>query len=568
MKNSHCKKIFAGACATALAAFLAYLPSLHNGFVSWDDQAYVYANESLRRLDLWRFLTGNFAGNWHPLTMISLAVDYAVWGLDPFGYHLTNAVIHALNTGLVFLIATRLYGLRATDNGGRGGFMAGLAAALLFGLHPLRVESVAWVSERKDVLFFFFYALSVLVYLRYAAPDAARKARWYLAALALFVLSLLSKPMAVSLPLVLLVLDLYPLGRLENAQDAKKAVLEKIPFFAAAVALALVTVFTQQGALAPSGSVAFKVRVFTAVRAYAFYLYKTFLPAGLVPYYPLFPNASVLTAGYMAAFALFIAVTVLCVLTYKRTRLFAALWLFYVVTLLPASGIVQVGGQAVADRYTYLPGLAPVLLLAFGAARLSGAGRGARAAVTATLIGAAAVLSVLSVRQEHVWKDTVSLWTHEIDYYPVIFAYRARAAEYKKLGMTEKEIADYGVIIRTGGQDIDLFHIERARAFDSLGDTAAALKDLGAALAINPASVTALNNRGNVYRKTGDYKKAIADFQRAATLAPANAAVRINMALAYRDAGDERASIEQFREAARLGARPAQDYLRGKGMGW
>jgi len=559
------KIIASGALLTGLAAFIVYIPALSGGFVNWDDQTYVYANEHLRSLDLWWLLTARVAANWHPMTMLSLAADHVLWGDSPFGYHLVNNILHAVNTSLVFLLASRLYAIRRGI--GRGSIWAGLIAAVLFGLHPLHVESVAWVSERKDVLFFFFYALSVLFYLRYAASKASGGRTSYAAALFFCALSLLSKPMAVSLPLVLLIIDLYPLKRLNGAGEMKAAVIEKIPFFFASAGAALVTILSQGEAIATVDAVAFNARLFTAARSYAFYLYKSFVPVGLAPYYPLFADSGIYTIEYFGAIAFLIAITIVCVITFRRTRFYAALWLFYMVTLFPVSGILQVGGQAAADRYAYLPGLAPVLLLAACAGRiLEGGGRAARTAFVAGLIIVACILSVLTLRQEAIWKDTLSLWSREIQLYPIVFAYRNRAAEYKRLGMTGKEIEDYTAIIATPGQpDLDQVYISRAAAYRKLGDMASALSDLDAAIALNP-SVIALNNRGNLKRAAGRPGLAIEDFKQAVRMEPANASVYYNMAMAQMEAGDGAGARRSMEKAAALGLKAAREYLERDGM--
>jgi len=554
------KIIAAGALLAGLAAFLVYLPALGNGFVNWDDHAYVYANEHIRSFDAWWLATAGVAGNWHPLTMLSFTADYAFWGDEPFGYHLVNNLLHAVNTSLVFLLAARLYAIRR--GAGRGAMYAGVTAAVLFGLHPLHVESVAWVSERKDVLFFFFYALSVLSYLGYASAGPRSRGVKYAAAFLFFVLSMLSKPMAISLPFVLLIIDLYPLGRLAGAKAIRAAVVEKIPFFAISAALGLVTVFSQEQAIASAGAVAFKVRLFTAIRGYAFYLYKTFVPMDLAPYYPLFPNADIYAFEYLASLILLIVITGFCALAFRRTKFYSALWLFYAVTLFPVSGVLQVGGQAAADRYAYLPGLAPVLLIAVIAARLiEGGGRVLRAVFVSGLIAVTAVLSLLTVGQSAVWKDSLTLWSHEIELYPIVFAYRNRAAEYKRLSMTEKEIGDYTVVISSGGQpDLDQVYISRATAYKKLGDNASALEDLDLAIGFK-ASVAALNNRGNLYRESGNPRRAIEDFSRAVEIDPANASVYFNMALAYIEAGDKEGARMNFMKAAGLGLKAAEEYI-------
>src|SRR3972149_4513570 len=266
----------------ALAACLLFMPALPAGFVNWDDSAYVFENVHLRSFDLkWAF-SAVVVGNWLPLTLLSYSLDYSIWGYSPFGYHLTNNILHAANTGLVFLLGLRLASARKMTV--FASVALALSSALLFGLHPLRVESVAWVSERKDVLCAFFFLLAILSYLRYASD---LKKGWYLSSLVLFVLALMSKPMAVTLPLVLLIIDFYPLERL--GRSFRRAVLEKVPFFILSAAAAVVAFYAPrlEGALSSIHTSPFRMRAPGALAPPGFYVFKSVFPSGPSPFYPL-----------------------------------------------------------------------------------------------------------------------------------------------------------------------------------------------------------------------------------------------------------------------------------------
>ena len=359
-----------------LLAFLVFLPTLGYDFVSWDDAQYVYENPAIRSLEpssLWHIFKTTDLTKWHPLTIVSFAVDYAVWGLDPRGFHLTNTLLHALNTLLVVVIVGRLCTLSGLKS--RGVLATAFITALIFSVHPLRVESVAWVTERKDVLYGAFYLLSILAYTSYAAP--ATKDRWrakaaYLLSLTLFGLASMSKPMAVTLPVILLILDFYPLKRLG---DSAVIYVEKVPFF-------LISLFTGVMILranlsldtAPGfAELPLYERVLNAAHSCVFYLYKTFVPTGLAPFYP--PAEDVLTPAYFASAAAIIMISALCVWLWifakKGSRLYLTLWLYYLVTLVPVLGFVQVGSQAAADRFTYMASLGPALLAALGGYRIA-----------------------------------------------------------------------------------------------------------------------------------------------------------------------------------------------------
>ncbi|MBI5810376.1 MAG: tetratricopeptide repeat protein [Deltaproteobacteria bacterium] len=524
------KKLYLWALLTALAAFAVYLPSLQNGFVNWDDVVYVYENPHIKRIDL-NFLrwAGSITvvGNWHPLTMLSLALDYSVWGLNPFGYHLTNIILHALNTALVSLFTLSLTLSRASEGASAasryGAISAGLFAALLFGLHPLHVESVAWVSERKDVLSAFFFILSALSYVRFARANSG-KALYYAFSLILFILALLSKPMAVTLPFVLLILDFYPLERLDMKR-LKGALLEKIPFFALSVATAIIAL-RAQGEWGAIKSHPFSMRLFLSIKGFSFYLYKTFLPINLSPVYPPRAEHSLLSPEFAGYSALFLTITIFCLLMVRRKKVFLAVWLYYIVTLAPVIGIVPVGGQAAADRYMYLPGLGIFILAGLGLRCLherTGAGHpwGAHAkrgsgwvgGAAATSIIAAIILaafSLMTVRQIPVWKDSITLWSRVIEQYPgvVITAYNSRAFAHAEAGDYAKAVEDYTTAIGIAPDYIKAYN-NRGVAYEKLGDYAKAAEDFNTAIARDPKNPTAYNNLGRLYSLTGEYDKAL-----------------------------------------------------------
>ncbi len=565
----------AGLVFAAVLTFAVYLPSLNNGFVDWDDSAYVYANANIRSLGpaFWKYaLTAVTVSNWQPLTVVSYAIDYSIWGLNPFGYHLVNSVLHAMNTALAGVVAALLFSInarkgaseeaRAGEGTDRGLLYASVVTALLFGLHPVRVESVAWVSERKDVLCGFFYLLSVISYIGYAR--SARRTGLYAASLGFFVLALLSKPMAVSLPLVLFVLDIY----LERPGKLKTVVLEKVPFLALSAVMALITVRAQGHAVITADLVPMKMRLVNGAGSFVFYLYKTFWPADLVPYYPLV-QAKVLSLEFAGALAFLGAVTAFSIIVFKKNRGILCLWLYYVVTLVPVSGIVQVGKQAAADRYAYLPGLAPILLVALGAGYLVNK-HGRRTIFPAAVLSAAAVavvLSVLTVRQTGVWKDTVTLWSREIESYPIVLAYLNRGVEYYRLGRFKEAADDFTVLVESGGPAPELAESYRYRGltYQKMDENSLAIRDLSESIRLNPASPAAYNDRGNSYAETGYYKNAVEDLQTAIRLDPGNHIFYYNIGIAYLKAGERDLGLSNIRKAAGLGDEKARAYLSSGG---
>ncbi|MCC6501644.1 MAG: hypothetical protein IT362_00735, partial [Deltaproteobacteria bacterium] len=356
-------RLLPGLIAAAIT-FLVFLPALSGGFVNWDDQRYVYENTLIRSIDL-EFLKTIFStiqvSNFHPLTMLSYAVDFALWGENPFGYHLENVILHAINTFFAGWLAVRLVEARGNRNH-ISAFIAGLTTALLFGLHPMHVESVAWISEKKDVLSGLFFILSLLAYLRY---HRNRSFSSYALCFAFFILSLLSKPMAVTLPAVLLIIDMYPLER-HSKEGFGRMLLEKIPFFFASMLIAVVTVIAQSGsgALRSLETDPLGLRVLTAFRGFIFYLVKLIFPTGLAPYYPHPLEQSITNYQYWGAIVIFVAITAAAVYAFKKGKAaFPGAWAFFVVTLLPVIGIIQVGRQAAADRYIYIPAIALFVLI-------------------------------------------------------------------------------------------------------------------------------------------------------------------------------------------------------------
>lgn len=369
------KKAFLLALTVACLTFVVYIPSLWNGFAGvWDDRNYVIDNPYIRTLDFSFFKWASVSvvnSTWHPLTMFSYALDYRFWKLNPFGYHLTNIIFHSANTFLAFIVAANL-AIKAQLAGKSGlkegmtrkALAVGLITALLFGLHPLHVESVSWISERKDVLSAFFFFAAVLVYLRWVESGSILL---YVLTLLLYVFALLSKPMAISLPVVLIIIDYYPLRRLDKA----RSLASKIPFLLLGAVSAWVTIVSHEGqAIMPLIRHPLSARIMVAVRAYVFYLYKMALPIDLAPFYPMPDKITPFSIEFILSFLIFGAITAYCLFNGGKRRFLLAAWAYYLVTLLPVIGLMQVGMQAAADRYAYLPSMGPFILIGAGFAHL------------------------------------------------------------------------------------------------------------------------------------------------------------------------------------------------------
>src|SRR5215831_11824729 len=353
-----------------LVTAVAYLPTLANGFVNFDDIENFLNNRAYRGLGWtqlrWMFTTWNLGGL-IPLTWITLGFDYVIWGMDPAGYHLTSLVLHLLGSLVFYFVLLRLFRI-ALEPGERDRTalrLGALVGALLFAVHPLRVESVAWITERRDVLSGLFTFLSVLAYLR--AWDARRgerlERRWYLASLAFFACAILSKAMAVTLPLVLVLLDVYPLRRLPAFSRgglralARNLLVEKWPFGCLALAGVVVTVLAARGndAMSSLARLALLDRLFLAVHSAAFYLWKTVAPINLSIMYQLPERLDRAAWPFIAAWVCVLAVSAVCLALARRFPALLIVWAAYLVMLAPVSGLVQTGWQMTADRYSYTP---------------------------------------------------------------------------------------------------------------------------------------------------------------------------------------------------------------------
>jgi len=410
----------------------------HNEFVDLDDAAYIIDNRLIDHFNMdtvfWAF-TAVHEANWHPLTMLSLAVDRQLWGLLPLGFHLTNLAFHCGTVYLLFFVYTRL--LRQVSIGMPAPLAVWLTcagsfiASLFFALHPLRVESVVWASERKDVLCLFFTVAAMLSYLSYrnsfesSKAVSAVKSPPYLLMLLAAGCALMSKPAAVSLPFVLLIIDWYPFARISDRRSLYAAIREKIPLLLMSFVVVLLTIYAQQYAITHAPDVDPVSRWLVACKALLAYLQMMLWPTGLAPYYP-HPGrvAHGALAAYLPYAAIVIAAAAAGFVFFKKGRpLFPSLLLFYLITLAPMLGIIQVGGQWIADRYTYLPAVGLSLLWGGGAALLAGrlwlSGRKTwGVAVGCLVISQLALYSGLTWEQIQVWRNTETLAGREIELFP------------------------------------------------------------------------------------------------------------------------------------------------------
>src|SRR5438093_1896444 len=405
----------------ALITCAAFLPTLQNQFVNLDDNDNFLDSPHYRGL-AWthlRWMWTTHQGHYIPLTWMTLGLDYLLWGMNPVGYHLTSLLLHAANAGVFFFVVRRILTQALPSLSERGHALAVSAgfAALVFAIHPLRVESVAWVTERRDVLSGLFYLSAILMYLR-ACEGEERGRRWYSLAVATFVLALLSKSMVVNLPIVLLILDVYPLRRLGGAigwwsEPARRVYVEKIPFVLLAAAASAIAVMAQSSvhAAASLAQLSLPGRLVVSAYGLGFYLWKMVVPVNLSPLYELPRTMDPVAPPFILSYALVLAITAIVLALRRPVPGLPAAWVAYVVVLLPVLGILQSGPQIAADRSTYLAGLGWAILAGAG---LLSCWRTKRFLIPGCAVCVVVGLGVLTWDQVQVWHDSGKLWTHAL----------------------------------------------------------------------------------------------------------------------------------------------------------
>jgi len=530
--------VAAPAVLAIIVCLAIYLRTLSFDFVNLDDPFYVYDNPAIKILD-WQFVAEAFItsymGWWMPLTWISFAVDHFFWGLNPVGYHLTNALLHALNAGLVVLIADRLLrgerrGLKNQVSGLKGEYQLSsvqwyyavlLLAGLLWGLHPLRVESVAWVTERKDVLSGFFSLGSVLFYLKYVQAHMAtgsRQRRDYLLSLGFLVLAMMAKPVSVVIPAMLLVVDWYPLGRM-RAGNIRAVLVEKIPLFIMGGAVAAATIYFAAGETILVSFDVFPLhrRLLVAGNALAEYVRMSVFPVGLTHLYLLpreFPTS------YYVNSLLSLLVTCWCLYDVRKRPYLLAVWLLFLLPLIPVLGIFQNGAQSHADRFTYLPAVAPSIAIA---AVLAGWYQRAtndrsRLLIAVFAAGGLLVYGIASYQLLGAWKDSETLWTRLIKVRPVGRAYYYRGEHYLKKGNYPAAIDDLQISIRmaegAGNPEVLNLYALRGYALYNAGRLVEAVQDYSTAIARYPEP-NFYYHRGVALQALGRTPEANEDFIRA-----------------------------------------------------
>lgn len=567
--------LFIISIALVAATLAAYEPVRKNGFVDLDDGVYITKNHNVNegitlQSVIWAF-TKFHSCNWHPLTWLSHAMDCEIYGLNPLGHHITNVLIHIANCLLLFWVLRKMTG--AT---GPSAFVAGV-----FALHPVHVESVAWAAERKDVLSGLFWMLTMLAYVRYVErPNFKRYALVLLA----FAMGLISKPMVITLPFVLLLLDYWPLNRLNKSGGLKptlqmgRPLTEKLPLFVLSAISGVVTLLAQHsgGAVITLESMPISYRIANTFTSYIRYIGKTFWPSRLAALYPQhlgdLPETEVITCVL-----LFILLTILSIRIGRRKRYIAVGWLWFVGTLVPVIGLVQVGLQAIADRYMYIPMIGLLIIVAWAGKEVVGDNRRRQAAAAVSAVIVLFIALILTRIQAGYWQNNLTLFGHtvsvteanpfaETDYGSALYkaghideglahinkAVRINpdfSAARDALGMVLMEqgklneaVACFNEVIRRD-KTWKEGYINLGTAMSKQGKYDEAIKYINKAIELDPECPDARNNLGKVFLKQGKLNEAIVCFKEILQTSTDRMEVYVNLAIAYDKLGDNELSL-------------------------
>lgn len=556
-----------------LVTVVTFLPALAGAFLDWDDRENFLHNPNFRGLGLaqlrWMLTTG-LMGHWMPLTWLSLALDWTIWGLNPFGYHFTSLGLHAICAVLVYCLARRLLVLTAPSVAPTVHALSAAVAALLFAVHPLRVESVAWITERRDVLAGVFFLGAVLAYLGRWNPDGTARPRprlHYLAMLALFAAALLSKAMSVSLPVVLLILDVYPLRRLGVSprawlsNGAPRVWLEKVPMVAMSVGATVTAVAINSGIgnLTSMERVGLLDRLAISLYSLAFYPWKTLVPAGLSPMYELPNPLEPWRWPFVVAALAVAAITAAAIALSRRWPALPAAWAAYVVMTLPVAGLVQNGYQIAADRYTYLPCVPWALLAGGGLVGL--ARRRPRFLIPAVVLSMilVAFLATLSWRQTQIWRDTETLWRHALSIAPSAVAHANLGLTLAGHNQWGEAIPHYHAALAIQPRYPDAWN-NLGLALAEGGDLEGAERSLREAIRLKPRFSEAWSNLGFVRARRGETEPAAAAYREALRLRPDNADAQGNLGATLDAQGQGEEALVHLREAVRLRPESAQSH--------
>ncbi len=534
-------------------------------FINYDDDVYVTDNHLIQSgvtyTGFIKIFTDTHTGHWHPLTMLSHMMDWQLYGEKAGGHHWSSIILHIINTVLLFLLLNYM----------TGALWRSALVAALFAIHPINVESVAWVAERKNVLSTFFWILTMLFYVWYVRHPGWKR---YLPVLICFALGLMSKPMLVTLPFVLLLMDYWPLNRTAiNTQNeielqlpliSGKAklnflLLEKIPLFILMGFSILLTVYAARSveAVVTSTSLPFKMRIDNAIFSYVLYIKKMFCPLDLSLFYSRY---------YIGVWKLLIAASFLISLSlivfryYRKCPYLLVGWLWFLGTLVPVIGIVQVGAQAMADRYAYVPFIGLFIMIVWLAADYAVRNSIVRYGLSIVSLFIILMLSFLAWQRCQLWGDSFALWNDVLKKHKVAIAYNLRGLAYTEMGQYDLALKDYNTAI---GLDKNFSEAlsNRAIAYGMIGEKNKAFNDYNKAINLDQKFADAYYNRGLLYLKINQLDAAISDFSKALTIDPDMADYYNNRGVALRLKGEYKKAFADFTQALKLNNNLAEAYF-------
>jgi tetratricopeptide (TPR) repeat protein len=515
-----------------IASFIAFGRIAGNDFINFDDLEYITKNHNIQsgfnfQSIKWAF-TAAFMGNWHPLTLLSHMLDWSLFGANPAGHHLVSLLMHIGAVIFLFLFLNKT----------TGNLWPSAFAAALFALHPLRVESVAWAAERKDVLSMFFGMASFYAYAVYA--ENSKLSRYFIC-LILFALSLMSKPMLVTLPFVLLLLDYWPLKRWQKVMaapvenhyySAGPLIWEKVPFILLTVVSSILTFWAQNksGSIVSMRDESFLLRIFNAINSYVSYLGKTFWPIDLAIFYH--PAHSFPLWQILGSCFILIMITIVAIYAIKNMPFLFVGWFWYLGTLIPVIGLVQVGSQAMADRYTYMPSIGIAIIMAWGIPLLFTRADTHKKILFLAEVAALSILAILTWQQCGYWKNSAELFNHALQV----------------------------------TKDNDVAHNSLGMAMFEKGKMEDAIDHYNEAIRISPRYASAYSNRGVVYASLGQLERAIDDFNKAIVLRQNDANAYNNRGIIYLRLGNKELGCRNVQKACELGSCSALKFAAGRGL--
>ncbi|MBN2774068.1 MAG: tetratricopeptide repeat protein [Prolixibacteraceae bacterium] len=514
-----------------IITFVVFSPALKNGFTNWDDDLYVTNNSLIKNVPLSNLgkFGENVAGNFHPLTMLSLALDYRLFEMDPFYFHLVNILFHLLNTLLVFVLIKKLT---------KGNLFVVFFTAIFFAIHPMHVESVVWISERKDVLYAFFFLTGLLFYHQYILK---KKIVWLMISFLTFVLSVLSKSAAVVFPVVLFLIDYF-----EKRKINLKSIAEKLPFLAVSIWIGLVAIGTQSQSSALGEFAGYSLFERITIAAYGFitYVIKFAVPFKLSSFHP-YPDGK-LPVTYILALIVTVLFLIYVIIKFKKQRELFFGTVFYLVTIALVLQLFPVGDALIAERYTYIPyiGLAMVYLIYTQKTIQKRPFGNLKYVVLGILAVQLIFFANVTYLRTKVWKDSESLWTDVIGKYPYFAeAYINRGHFYRSENNYQEAIQNYNKAIELDDNRALAFY-NRGKAFFDTGQFDKALTDMNKAIELEPDFPEAYSNRGSIYAMKNEYLLAIADFDKAIEMKPGNTEILANRTLAHFYAGNTEKALE------------------------